>query len=98
MAHPDLIARHQELQRDAVRVGLGFLLCDVETALAFMDRAEQNFADQETRERNLKNARQGYKTVSRLLAEMNRTYVEKDVLDELQDRLAVLRSRLARSA
>ena len=91
----DLIARHRELERDSTRIGVSFLRTDLDTALTFAARALQSLDDPETRHRNQRNARSDYDTVSRILSELSKKYVDQSELTEIQEKLGLLKAKLA---
>jgi glycogen debranching enzyme len=67
-----------------------FLPTDLNTALTFMNVAEST-GKADVRERNYKNARRAYDSVMRLM--QNKT-IDDTQREELNQRLAVLKSRL----
>lgn len=76
------------------RVGVQFLLTDLGTALTFLDVAELT-ASEESRRRNLQNARHVYDTVMRLLPRVCPSMEEHAALE---NRLAELKRRLSIAA
>ena len=75
------------------RIGVQFLLADLATALTFLDVA-QTTASEESRSRNLQNARRVYDTVMRLLPRISPSVEERAALE---DKLAELKRRLSAS-
>jgi len=70
-----------------------FLLIDSETAITFMNRAEDDSCREEDRIRRFEAASKGYNTIVKLLP---RTTLTQEQYEALMKRLAVLRERLDR--
>jgi len=70
-----------------------FLLIDSETAITFIDRAEDDSAREEDRVRRFRAASKGYNTIVKLLP---RTTLTQEQYEVLMKRLTVLRERLDR--
>ena len=78
------------LRSDLNTTSIGFLLTDLETALTFLDVAQTSH-DQETKQRNHKNAHVAYDTVIRLLPNVKPTAAQQQAIDE---KLSLLKARL----
>ena len=79
-----------KLLEQSHRIGVQFLLADLATALTFLDVSEVTGLE-ESRLRNLQNARHVYDTVIRLMPKVAPSHGERAVLE---DRLAELKRRL----
>ncbi len=79
-----------QLIQQSHRIGVEFLLVDLDTGLTFLDVADATSSD-ETRTRNRQNARIAYDAVLRLLARLAPTTEERSVLDA---KIAALKNRL----
>jgi hypothetical protein len=82
-----------QLLEQSHRIGMQFLLADLATAMTFLDVSRVTGLE-ESRLRNLQNARHVYDTVIRLMPKVEPSHEERAVLE---DRLAELKRRLIAS-
>jgi len=81
----------RQIMAESNRIGVQFLLADLEVGITFLDVAKVTRVDA-TRRRNLRSARAAYETVLRLLP---RVMPSEEEQKQLNERLAELKSRLS---
>lgn len=77
----------QQLREDFNQNGFTFLMADLDSALAFAQRASRLNVDPEVRRRNVMNARKAYDTVGRLREKLQLDSEQQNAFDEKRTKL-----------